>query len=226
MNQDSVTHNTHAGEDTFPHFQYPRSLQILMNRIMSTEAAQITKMLGDVRSGNPQAAEQLMEAIYSDLRGMACRIFASERPDHTLQPTALVHEAWVRIFSGAEVPWNDRVHFYAVAARQMRRILTDHGREFRAVKRGAGLKVSFDDRVHNPAFADCEFNEVNQLLERLQRADPRAGQVVELKFFSGMTDEEVAAELKCSQAQVRRDWSFAKAWLVSRMTAPPAPEKS
>src|SRR5450432_1211033 len=113
---------------------------------MLSEAAEITKMLGNIRAGDHAASNQLMEAVYSDLRGMAHRLFSSERPDHTLQPTALVHEAWLRIFSGAEVPWNDRVHFYAVAARQMRRLLATHGREFRAQKRGGGLKVMFDDK--------------------------------------------------------------------------------
>src|SRR5450755_3311313 len=109
---------------------------------MSPEADQSTKMLVDVRQGDRDAANKLMEAVYSDLRGIAHRFFSSERPDHTLQPTALVHEAWLRIFSGAEVDFQDRSHFYAVAARQMRRILVDHGREFRAAKRGNGLKVA------------------------------------------------------------------------------------
>jgi RNA polymerase sigma factor (TIGR02999 family) len=187
---------------------------------MQSEAAQITKMLGDIRRGNSAAANQLMEVVYTDLRGMARRLFANERPDHTLQPTALVHEAWLRIFSGAgaEVAWQDRVHFYAVAARQMRRLLADHGREFRAQKRGGGLKVVFDDRLHGSPAADCGFDEVNDLIERLQRTDPEAARVVEMKFFSGLSDQEVAAEMGCSHSTVRRHWNFAKAWLVRQMT--------
>jgi RNA polymerase sigma-70 factor (ECF subfamily) len=185
---------------------------------MTSEAAQITKLLGDVRGGDATAADKLMEVIYTDLRGIARRQFASERRDHTLQPTALVHEAWLRIFSGAEVAWHDRVHFYAVAARQMRRILADHGREFRALKRGHGLKVALDDNLHGSPFADCEFEEIHELIERLQRVDPEAAQVVEMKFFSGMTDEDVAEEMKCSHSTVRRHWNFAKAWLVHQMT--------
>jgi RNA polymerase sigma factor (TIGR02999 family) len=193
---------------------------------MVSEAAEITKMLGDIRAGNPAASNQLMEAVYSDLRGMAHRLFARERMDHTLQPTALVHEVWLRIFSGAEVSWNDRVHFYAVAARQMRRLLADHGREFRAQKRGGGLKVVFDDKLHNAPLTNCEFNEVNELLERLERSDSQAARVAEMKFFSGMTDEEVAAEMGCSHSTVRRHWSFAKAWLVRQMTGSAGNEKS
>jgi RNA polymerase sigma factor (TIGR02999 family) len=192
---------------------------------MLSEAAEITKMLGDIRAGNHAASNQLMEAVYSDLRGMAHRLFARERPDHTLQPTALVHEVWLRIFSGAEVPWNDRVHFYAIAARQMRRLLADHGREFRAQKRGGGLKVVLDDNLHGSPLTDCEFDEVNELLERLERTDPQAARVVEMKFFAGMTDEEVAAEMGCSHSTVRRHWSFAKAWLVRQMTGSAGNEK-
>jgi RNA polymerase sigma factor (TIGR02999 family) len=193
---------------------------------MPAEAAQITKMLGDVRSGKRDAANQLMEAVYSDLRGVAHRFFASERPDHTLQPTALVHEAWLRIFSGAEVDWRDRSHFYAVAALQMRRILVDHGREFRAAKRGGGFKVALDENRQASPLGACEIGEVDELLDRLQRTDAEAAKVVEMKFFAGMTDEEVAAELGCSHSTVRRHWLFAKAWLVRQMTDSPAGGKS
>jgi RNA polymerase sigma factor (TIGR02999 family) len=185
---------------------------------MSSEAAEITKMLGEIRAGNRAASKQLGEAVYTDLRGIAHHLFARERPDHTLQPTALVHEVWLKIFSGAEIPWNDRVHFFAVAASQMRRILVDHGREFRALKRGGGLKVAFDDRLHASGWTQCEFQVLHELLDRLARNDPAAARVVEMKFFAGMTDEEVAAEMGCSHSTVRRHWSFAKAWLVRQMT--------
>jgi RNA polymerase sigma factor (TIGR02999 family) len=167
-----------------------------------------------------------MDAVYTDLRRMAQRLFAHERPDHTLQPTAVVHEAWMRIFSGADVPWQNRVHFYAVAARQMRRVLTDHGREFHARKRGSGLKVALDE-IFNPfPVAAVEFEEVNELLERLERIDPNAANVVEMKFFSGMTDREVAAEMQCSPSTVRRHWNFAKAWLLRQMTGSTVIEES
>lgn len=182
------------------------------------EAADITEMLAGVRAGDPSAAEHLVEAVYTDLRAMAQRIFAGERPDHTLQPTALVHEAWMRIFGGAEVPWNDRVHFYAVAARQMRRLLVEHGREFRAQKRGGGLKVSLEEKLHGSPVSDCRVEQLDELLVVLQCKDPEAFQVVEMKFFSGMTDEEVAAAMGCSHSTVRRHWTFARAWLVRQLT--------
>jgi RNA polymerase sigma-70 factor, ECF subfamily len=192
---------------------------------MQFEASQITKMLGDVRGGDKRASAKLIDAVYSDLRGMAHNVFSNERPDHTLQPTALVHEAWLRIFSGTAVDWRDRRHFYAIAARQMRRILVDHGREFRAAKRGSGFKVALDENQASPSNA-CEIGEVDELLERLQRSDPEAAKVVEMKFFAGMTDEEVAAELGCSHSTVRRHWDFAKAWLVRQMTQSPPDRKS
>jgi RNA polymerase sigma factor (TIGR02999 family) len=188
-----------------------------------SEAAEITQMLVDARAGDRAASDRLLGAVYEKLRGMAHGMFASERPDHTLQPTALVHEAWLRIFShGGEPGFNDRAHFYAVAGRQMRRLLIDHGRQFRSPGRGGGLKVALDDNIHSFGSPVCEFEDVNDLLNRLQRADPEAAQVVELKFFSGMTDQEVAAELKCSHSTVRRHWKFAQAWLVSHMNSPRA----
>jgi RNA polymerase sigma-70 factor, ECF subfamily len=186
---------------------------------MPSDAAQITKMLGEVRGGDSAAASQLMEAVYSDLRGIAHRLFVAERPDHTLQPTALVHEAYLRIFSGAEVEWHDRNHFYAIAAMQMRRILVDFGREHRAVKRGCGLKVSLDDSRHAAAFADCDIELVDDLITRLRRQDGQAARVVEMKFFSGMTDREIADAIGCSHSTVRRHWVFAREWLARHLGA-------
>jgi RNA polymerase sigma-70 factor (ECF subfamily) len=186
---------------------------------MPLEAAQITKMLGDIRAGDPEAANRLMEAVYSDLHGMACRLFAGERSDHTLQPTALVNEAYLRIFSGAEVDWHDRNHFYAIAATQMRRILVDYGRERRAVKRGCGLKVSFDEHRHGAVFGDGDIELVDELIARLRRQDELAARVVEMKFFSGMADREVADAMGCSHATVRRHWVFARGWLELHLDA-------
>jgi RNA polymerase sigma factor (TIGR02999 family) len=189
---------------------------------MSSEAAEITKMLGDIRAGDPAAADQLMEAVYAKLRGMAHRLFASERPDHTLQPTALVHEAYLRIFSGAEVAWRDRNHFYAIAAVQMRRVLVDFGREHRAAKRGCGLKVSFDEGHHAPLLANCDIELVDDLITHLRSQDGAAADVVEMKFFAGMTDREVADRIGWSQSTVRRHWVFAREWLVRQLDQAPA----
>ena len=186
---------------------------------MPLEAAQITKMLGDIRAGHPEAANRLMEAVYSDLHGIASRLFAAERSDHTLQPTALVNEAYLRIFSGAEVEWHDRNHFFAIAAGQMRRILVDYGRERRAAKRGRGLKVSFDEHRHGAVFGDCDIQLVDELIAHLRRQDELAARVVEMKFFSGMADREVADAMGCSHATVRRHWVFARSWLARHLNA-------
>jgi RNA polymerase sigma factor (TIGR02999 family) len=189
---------------------------------MNAQAENITRLLHQVRSGSKTAAGQLMEAVYTDLRAIARHSMAGERPDHTLQPTALVHEAYMRIFEGAAVDWQNRAHFFAVAASQMRRVLVDHGREYRASKRGRGLKVSLLEDRHASPLDNCEIEVVDELLDRLQRVDPAAARVVELKFFSGLTDKEVAEISHVSESTVRRDWGFARAWLV-RQLAPAGP---
>jgi RNA polymerase sigma-70 factor (ECF subfamily) len=185
---------------------------------MHAQAEQITRLLNEVREGNRAAAEQLLEAVYTDLRGIARHSMAGERPDHTLQPTALVHETYLRIFEGAPVDWRNRAHFFAVAASQMRRVLVDHGREFRAAKRGQGLKVVLEEDRHASPLADFDIEAVDELLDRLQRVDGRAARVVELKFFSGLKDREVAEVMRISASTVRRHWSFARAWLIHQLT--------
>ena len=187
---------------------------------MHAQAEQITRLLHQVRGGNKSAADQLLEAVYTDLRAIARRSMASERPDHTLQPTALVHEAYIRIFEGAAVDWQSRAHFFAVAAGQMRRVLVDHGREYRAEKRGQGLKVAFEEDRHASPMAGYEIEAVDELLQRLQRVDAAAARVVELKFFSGLTDKEVAEVTNVSESTVRRHWAFARAWLASQLASP------
>jgi RNA polymerase sigma factor (TIGR02999 family) len=187
---------------------------------MHAQTEQITRLLNEVREGNRASADQLLEAVYADLRGIARHSMAMERPDHTLQPTALVHEAYLRIFEGAPVDWQNRAHFFAIAASQMRRVLVDHGREFRAAKRGQGLKVVLDEGRHASPLADCDIEAVDELLDRLQRVDGEAARVVELKFFSGLKDREVAEVMQVSASTVRRHWSFARAWLIHQLTPP------
>ncbi|MBV8847114.1 MAG: sigma-70 family RNA polymerase sigma factor [Bryobacterales bacterium] len=190
--------------------------------LSETGAEEITRLLHEARRGNRASADRLLEAVYTDLRGIARRSMAVERPDHTLQPTALVHEAYLRIFEGAPVDWQSRAHFFAVAASQMRRVLVDHGREFRAAKRGRGLKVALEDSRHAAPLPECDIEAVDELLDRLQRADAEAARVVELKFFSGLTDKEVAEAMQVSHSTVRRHWIFARAWLARQLT----PKKS
>jgi len=187
---------------------------------MHSRTEQITRLLKEVREGNRASADQLLEAVYSDLRGIARHFMAGERPGHTLQPTALVHEAYMRIFAGSPVEWKNRTHFFAVAASQMRRVLVDHGREYRAVKRGQGLKVAFEEGRHASPLANCAVETVADLLDRLERVDRQAARVVELKFFAGLKDQETAEVMGISHSTVRRHWSFARAWLVHQLTPP------
>jgi RNA polymerase sigma-70 factor, ECF subfamily len=182
-----------------------------------SEPLPITHLLRELQQGNQAVENELFAAVYSDLRLRARQYMASERGSHTLQPTALVHEAFLRIFAGAAVEWQNRTHFLAIAARQMRRVLIDHGREHRAAKRGFGWKVSLTDHDVASPEAGIEPEALEALLERLQRADPEACRVVELKFFSGLTDQEVADTLGVSHSTVRRHWKFARAWLRERL---------
>jgi len=177
------------------------------------QATNITELLHDIRGGNRDAEGRLMDLVYSDLKVIARRQMSKERRrDHTLQPTAMVHEAYLRIFHGAPVNWQDRAHFMAVAASQMRRVLIDHGRAVRGPRRGGGLKVELPEDMPNPQ-SPCDLEVIDDLIERLRKTDPEAATVVELKFFSGLTDKEIAANLGVSHSTIRRHWSFARAWL-------------
>lgn len=180
---------------------------------------EITDLLHEVRNGDNGAEEKLMNAVYTDLKKIARRHMARERRNHTLQPTAIVHEAYMRIFRGAPVDWRDRAHFMAVAASQMRRVLIDHGRAFRGRNRGGNLKITLNETlVANPQ-APCDFEVIDDLLERLRKTDSKAATVIELKFFSGLTDKEVADVLSTSHSSVRRHWVFARAWMAKHLAA-------
>jgi RNA polymerase sigma-70 factor (ECF subfamily) len=198
---------------------------------MVLHAQNITSLLQAARQGDSQSAEKLMSAVYTDLRKVARRYMASERVDHTLQPTAVVNDVLLRLFprGGAEqngscqsvdIDWRSRVHFLGVAARQMRQVLIDHARQKRAVKRSFGIKIPLED-VNPGSIAkapEFEFETLNQLLDLLATRDKNAAKVVELKFFGGLTYEEAAEVMNTSEAQVRRDWEFARLWLRHRMS--------
>jgi RNA polymerase sigma-70 factor (ECF subfamily) len=184
-----------------------------------TGQVEITDLLQGIRRGDPDAENQLISVVYTDLRKMARRYMAGERRNHTLQPTALIHEVYLRVFRGAPVDWKDRAHFLAVAASQMKRVLIDHGRAFRGPNRGGDFKVVLDETlVANPK-APCDIEVLNDLLDRLRKAEPVAAQVIELKFFGGLTDAEVAQELGTSHSSVRRHWVFARAWMGRHLAA-------
>lgn len=184
------------------------------------EQREITDLLHGIRRGDSDAEDQLIKVVYSDLRKMARRYMAGERRNHTLQPTALVHEVYMRIFRGAPVDWRDRVHFMAVAGSQMRRVLIDHGRAFRGPNRGGEFKVALDETIVATPQAPCDVEVLDDLLDRLRKADPAAARVIELKFFSGLTDKEVAEVLATSHSSVRRHWVFARAWMGKHLAGP------
>ena len=172
---------------------------------------------------DPKAAlARLTPVVYRELRDLAAGYMRRERPDHTLQPTALVHEAFMRLMEQDRVVWQNRAHFFAMAAQMMRRILIDHAREHQAAKRpGAGVKVMLDDRIGAAQPRECEFIALDQALVELTGIDPRLGQIVELRYFGGLSEQEVAEVLSISRATVSREWQTARAWLYRRMTTGP-----
>ena len=185
---------------------------------MSADSQDFTAMLHAWRGGDQAAANQLIEVAYNQMRDLAANYMRHERPDHTLQPTALVHELYGRLFTRATVDWQDRAHFFAVAARQLRRILVNHARDRRAGKRGAGaVRVSLTDinGLTHPLQEDVLA--VDEALGRLEQLDARAAHVVELRFFGGLDEKEAAAVLGISVATLKRDWDFARAWLLAQL---------
>jgi RNA polymerase sigma factor (TIGR02999 family) len=186
---------------------------------MSREYRQaVTALLARIGQGDTAAADQLMGELYPDLKRMAARIFKAERRNHTLQPTALVNEAYLRTFGSQTIDWRDRAHFFAIVARQIRRILVDHGRAVRAEKRGAGaVKVSIDDAPELGVAANDDYFALDEALSALEQEDQRAARVVELKFFGGLKDSEIAEVLGTSMPTVTRDWRYARSWLLARL---------
>jgi len=184
-------------------------------RMISPRSNEVTLLLEEMSRGRGHAQEELLPLVYEELRGLARHYMGTERDNHTLQPTALVHEAWIRLSGQREVRWQNRAHFLGVAAQAMRRILVDHARKHRAGKRGGGLRTSLDGS--DPAFAPgpqrVDLVDLDRALEELGDLDPRALRVVELRYFAGLGVEETGRVLGVSTATVKRDWRDARAWL-------------
>lgn len=179
----------------------------------------ITALLGRWRSGDPLAADQLIELVYGELHRIAAGAMRREGVEHTLQTTALVHEAYLRICRSEPIDWHDRAHFYAVAAQQLRRVLVDHARRRHSEKRGGEVvKLSLWESDGPAVGVDERLLAVDQALARLESLDPRAAKVVELRFFGGMTEKDAAEVLQISVATLKRDWDFAKTWLVGQLS--------
>lgn len=170
-------------------------------------------MLQESREGDRAALDRLMPLVYDELRRLAQSYLRRERSDHTLQPTALVHEAFLRL-AGMDARWENRVHFFAVAAQVMRRILVDHARKRRYAKRGAGAcTVSLDEAINISQERAADLVAIDDALTRLSVLDPRKCRIIELQYFGGLTYEETAEALSISQTTVHREVKMAKAWL-------------
>ena len=182
---------------------------------MQDEIGEVTVLLQRIGAGDASAVEALVPLVYAELRRIADAKLRSEREGHTLQPTALVHEAYLRLVDQTRVEWRDRSHFFGVAAQTMRRVLVDHARTRLAVKRGGGSVSGGLDGNEAPA-REPKLEEallVNTAIDRLEKLDPKQARVVEMHYFGGLTMQETADALGVSRRTVHRDWAMAKAWL-------------
>ncbi|MBK8813149.1 MAG: sigma-70 family RNA polymerase sigma factor [Acidobacteria bacterium] len=184
-----------------------------------SEAPEITELLNRARGGNRRALDELLPLVYDELKRVAAKRLAFERPDHTLQPTALVNEAYLVLVDQHSVDWRNRLHFFAIAAEAMRRILVNHAVAKRAQKRGAGeTLLSLDEAVSFPKSTELDLTVLDDALNRLAVMDPDQARIVELKFFGGLTNEEIADFMSVSVSTVKRDWASARAWLLTQLT--------
>ncbi len=186
---------------------------------MESPTHEVTALLQAWSGGDQQALEKLTPLVYAELRRRAHRYMARERPDHTLQTTALINEVYLRLVNVREVSWQDRAHFLAVCARLMRRVLTDFARSRGCQKRGGGSpRLDLDEALLVSAEPSEDLAALDDCLKALEAFDSRKSQVVELRFFGGLSVEETAEALKISPETVKRDWKLARAWLLEQMT--------
>ena len=187
-----------------------------------THMSEITDLLDQMSGDDPRATSELMERVYDELHRLAAAYMRRERGDHTLQTTALVHEAYLRLIGQRDIAWKNRAHFLGVAAQMMRRVLVDHARAHLCRRRG-GLqeKVSLDDVCISPRTHSADLVTLDEALTRLAQIDARQAQIVELRFFGGLTTEETAKTLGVSTKTVNRDWLVARAWLRGEIAGRP-----
>jgi len=184
----------------------------------TTHRRTVSQLLQAWGQGDLQAREVLIPLVHQELRKRAVAYLRRERRDHTLQPTALVNEAYIRLMGQQRVTWLNRAQFFGVAAQIMRRILIDYARERDAAKRPKGIRLTLDEGMRTVQPVDCELIMLDDALQALAQIDERQAQIVELKYFGGLSEEEVAAVLSLSRATVTREWQSARAWLYRRMT--------
>lgn len=178
----------------------------------------VTLLLDQINKGDSKAPEELLSLVYDELRKLASGYLKNERQDHTLQATALVHEAYIRLVDWENVSWQNRSHFFAVSAQVMRNILVDHARKKKAEIHGGNLqKLAIDEAISFSKQTEIDLVDLDDALMELTELDPRQAKIVELRFFAGLTIEETAHALDVSRMTVSRDWNFAKAWLYRRL---------
>ena len=183
-----------------------------------SSASEVSRLLRCWGEGDKSALDKLISLVYEELRRMAHHQMVRERAGHTLQTTALVHEAYLRLIGAGKVSWNDRAHFYALSARMMRRVLVDHARGHGRAKRGGRIKrLSLEESLAVPVGRDSDIVELDDALNSLAAADARKAKTVELRFFGGFSVEETAKVLDVSVRTVLNDWKFAKVWLLREM---------
>jgi len=189
-----------------------------LNNDLMAPSRDVTGLLDDWTQGDARALDRLLPLVYDELRRVAARQLRRERAGHTLQPTALVHEAYLKLIDQRRVDWRNRAHFYGVASQVMRRLLVDHARQHNANKRGHGYEfVAIDEALNAPAPNQIPVLALNDVLGRLEKIDPRLAQLVEVRAFGGCTLEEAAEVLKVSLSTAKREWRTAKAWLMREL---------
>jgi RNA polymerase sigma factor (TIGR02999 family) len=191
----------------------------------SGPAPDVTQLLAKWSGGDQAALDELLPLVYGELRRLASAYLRRERSNHTLQSTALVHEAFMRLVNQQDVQWKNRAHFFAIAAQMIRRILVDYARSQHAEKRGSGaVKLALDEAMAVPQASgtDVDLLGLNDALNRLAELDERQGRIVELRFFAGLSIEETAEVMNLSPASIKREWQTARAWLFREMTRTPA----
>ena len=195
---------------------------------MGTDSGQVTQLLKAMRAGDPQAAEDLLPLVYAELHRLAKSYMRRERPDHTLQATALINEAYLRLV-GEEIDWKNRAHFIGLSAMVMRRVLVDYARAHKAEQRGGGLqRVEMQEELAVAPEKLEEVQQIDELLEKLEKENPRQARVVELRYFGGLSFEEIGTLLQLTSRTAKSDWALARIWLMDQLQpgakAPEAPE--
>ena len=182
-----------------------------------SDREEVTALLQEINDGADSAPDRLLPLVYDELRKLAQSYMKNERPDHTLQATALVHDAYIRLVDWENVSWQNRAHFFSVAAQVMRNILVNHAVKRKTQKRDFGQRIEMTDEISFSGGRDVDLIELNEALEALTALEPQQGKIVELRFFGGLNIEETAHVLGISASTVKREWAIAKTWLYRRL---------